>query len=1708
MSHDDPFTLDLFGNTALSSGLGVGVTAFSTSFADSPDDDDPPPVSPAPAMPIGAVASPARAHQADKGENFKLATTRGLAKSWRDRARDNLAAIRLAADIVDQQRPATPEEQEALIRFTGFGASDLANGVFRRPGEQAFRKGWEEIGVELEEAVDGADYASLARCTQYAHFTPEYIIRAIWAGLRRLGFRGGRVLKPGIGTGLFPALMPEALRDASHITGIEIDPVTARIAKLLQPHDRILNQDFARVELPAHFDLAIGNPPFSDRTVRSDPAYRSHGFRLHDYFIAKAVSRLKPGALAAFVTSSGTMDKADARAREHIATMADLIAAIRLPEGSLRADAGTDVVVDILFFRKRKQDEPEGDVAWLDLEEIRPALEDEGAIRVNRWFAMHPRLVLGEHTRRRGVYGPAETYTCLPHAGTDLEAALTTAVHLLPEVIYDGDPEETGTDSGGHVEAPARNAADGMAIREGSYFIGQNSALMQMVDGEPVSIHVRKGRTGDGIPEKHVRIIRKLVPIRDAVREVLKAQEFDRPWKPAQVRLRIAWSNFVREFGPINFTTVSTTEDDETGDVRETHRRPNISPFLDDPDCWLVASIEDFDIETNTAKPGPLFTDRVIAPPPPPVITSAADALAVVLNERGHVDPDHIAELLHTQVAEVIDELGQAIFQDPSSGAWQTADAYLSGAVRTKLVAAEAAASLDPAFARNVVALKAVQPADLRPSDITARLGAPWIPAADIVAFVKETFAADITIHHTPALACWTVNARQLGWSAAGTTEWGTHRRDAGQLLSDALNSSIPQIFDTVKDGDTERRVLNTVETEAAKEKLQKIKTAFQNWIWSDPDRTDRLARLYNDTFNNIAPRTFNGDHLQLPGASGAFSLYGHQKRVIWRIISSGSTYVAHAVGAGKTMAIAAAVMEQRRLGLINKAMLVVPGHCLAQAAREFLALYPSARILVADETNFTLAKRHRFLSRAATANWDAIIITHSAFRFIAVPSVFEAQMIQDELELYEDLLTKVDREDRLSRKRIERMKEGHKERLEALSTRKDDLLTIAEIGIDQIIVDEAQEFRKLSFATNMSTLKGVDPNGSQRAWDLFVKSRFIDTKNPGRALVLASGTPITNTLGEMFTVQRLMDHAALSQRGLHEFDAWASTFGDTSTELELQPSGKYKPVTRFAQFVNVPELIAMFRSFADVVQPADLRTYVRVPEITGGKRQIITAEPTAPFKAFQRRLDQRIKAIELREGPPKPGDDILLSVITDGRHAAIDLRLVDQDMENEEANKLNALIQNAFRIWRETAEKEYSRKDGKPFDHPGAGQLIFSDLGTINVEASRGFSAYRWIRDELVRLGVPASEIAYMQDFRKSEAKQRLFNDFNAGKVRVLIGSSETMGTGVNVQARLKALHHLDVPWLPSQIEQREGRIVRQGNQHDEVGLYAYATLGSLDATMWQNNERKARFIAAALSGDTSIRRLEDMGEGQANQFAMAKAIASGDQRLMQKAGLEAEIARLDRLRAAHTDDQHAIRRQIRDAERDIELATRRIGEIGQDIERLAPTTGDAFAMSVTGEAFDERKLAGRALMKEILTLVQLQHDGEAVIASIGAFDLEFSGERFGKDGFHYTTTLLRTGVEHEVELPVTTTPIGAIARLEHALADFEGEQENYRRRLDAGHKRLASYRPRVGEAFALETELAMKLEQLADVDKALAADSEDLAGDSNGRPADRKAA
>ena len=1147
-----------------------------------------------------------------------------------------------------------------MLRFVGFGASELAQNCFRRPGEDAFRPDWQEIGAALEAAVTPAEYAALQRATQYAHYTPETIIRGLWRAAERLGFSGGRVLEPGMGTGLFFALLPAALRQTCRLTGIEYDPVTARIARLVHPEARVRCEDYTRSHLAIRFDLVIGNPPFSDRVVRADPVTRALGLRLHDYFIARSIERLRPGGIALFVTSTGTMDKASTTAREHIAGMADLVGAVRLPEGSMRAAAGTDVVIDVLVFQRREAGQSAAGSAWIDLAPVAPAaLDDDESddapdsepappdIQVNRYFAGHPEMVLGEHALRRGIYGPGLTYTCRPHTvGADLETLLTDALDRLPAGIFTASqesPTDGDTENDAEAVGHAGTAADGATIKEGSYFLGKAGRLIQIVDGEPRVVAIRQRKGSVGILARDAKIIRGLLPIRDAVRDVLRAQAADKPWTDVQVRLRIAYSGFVRSFGPINHTVVSVTTDPETGEERESHRRPNLAPFADDPDCWLVASIEDYDLESGLARMGAIFHERVIAPPAAPLIATAADALAVTLNETGRVDIDHLAELLDRDPDTALTQLGEAVFRNPVTEAWETDDAYLSGSVRTKLAIAEAAAERDPQYARNVAALRRVQPEDLRPSDITVRLGAPWIPAADVEAFAEEVMSAATRVRHTVEIASWSVDIAPFVGTAAGTSEWGTARRNAGWLLHDALNSVTPQIFDTITEDGVEKRILNSEATEAAKEKLARIKDAFTAWVWTDPDRTDRLARLYNDRFNNLVPRRFDGRHLTLPGASSIIRLYGHQKRVIWRIVASGSTYIAHTVGAGKSYAIAGAIMEQKRLGLISKAMLVVPGHCLAQVSREFLQLYPTARILVADETNFVKAKRSRFLARAATANWDAVIITHAAFRFIPVPAGFEREMIEEQIASYEAVALRADDDDRITRKRLEAMKEKLAEKLAALQGRRDDMVTLEEIGIDQIIVDEAQEFRKLSFATNQVNLKGVDPDGSQRAWDLFVKARYLDRKRPasrqpGRALIQASGTPITNTLGEMYTLLRFQAPEALRERGVHEFDAWASAFGDTSTELELQPSGAYKPVTRFAAFINVADLMMMFRSIADVVQKTDLRGMLTLPRIRTGQRQLITAEASPAFKDYQRHLAQTDRGDRSAQGQGAEG--------------------------------------------------------------------------------------------------------------------------------------------------------------------------------------------------------------------------------------------------------------------------------------------------------------------------------------------------------------------------------------------------------------------------------------------------------------------------------------
>ena len=1625
------------------------------------------------------TATPANAIARQQSLTPLHAPQHKLDVNWKQQASDGIAAIRVARNLATQARDAELHEEEILAKFIGFGASDIANHLFRING--AFEPGWEEIGEELESLLTESEITGLKRSRQHAHYTPEFIASALWAGVRRLGFNGGLILEPGCGAGIFMSTAPTDLYTASIFRAIENEPVAASIATALHPTMDVIANDFTKVALAARYDLAIGNPPFSNRRVKAGDPDGRLGLPLHDYFIARSIASLRPGAVAAFVTSHSTMDRHDATARRRIAEHADLVSAFRLPKGLMGSETGTEFVVDILFFRRRDDEAPSNGSAWLDTVPVPTSTKNT---IVNKWFATHPECVLGRHAWGTNQNGP--TYLCLENPGSDLETDLSNAIATLPANIY----RVRSTP----LSLTQNDLAFWTGAQEGTYVVDTRDRLCQVDEGILKPLKMRENRS-TGLPARKGLIIRRFIAIRDNLWSLLRAQENDQPYEGAQRDLGTTYDAFVAEFGPVNLTEIAT-QTNADGKIRNIVRRPNLAPYLDDPGCWLVASIEDYDEETRTASKRPIFTERIIHKTQPRTIETPDDALACVLQDKGYVDMEAVGQNIGLDAESAATALGDRVYRIPTNNGtdkWETADEYLSGKVRAKLKVAQSAAVSEPRFLRNVAALELAIPQDLTPSDITARLGAPWIETKDIEAFVKETMGIETTVSHVVHVAAWDIELEPFKNRAQANSVWGTARRDAGALLHDALNSSVPTIYDTYIEDGKEKRVVNPIETESAKDKLQQIKTEFESWIWRDNARTDRLVRIYNDHYNDIVPREFDGSHLELPGASANINAYPNQKRSVWRILSAGSTYLAHAVGAGKTFEIAAAVQSQRRLGFVSKAMIAVPGHCLAQFSREYLQYYPTAKILVADEANFERERRQKFFAAATTGDWDAIIITHSAFKLIPTPVAFERKLIEQFLQDIEHSINENARRNpgsKTGRKRLEARKGKMEAQLEAIRGGTDEMVTIAEMGIDQIIIDEAQNFRKLSFTTNLDNLKGVDPDGSQRAWDLFVKSRFVATKNPRRALIMASGTAITNTLAEMYTLQRYMDFETLRERGLHEFDAWASCFGKETTELELQPSGNYKNVTRFSEFVNVPELVSMFRLFADVVSKNDLREHLTLPSVKGGKREIVTAKRTTAFRNYQAVLEGRISAIEHRKGRVTKGQDILLSVIGDGRHAAIDLRLVDKTQSDEPENKLNLMISNVYRIWNETASNKYS--GGNTL---GSGQLIFSDLGTFGTQESRGFSAYAWIRERLVELGVPQTEIGFMQHYKKSADRQALFNDFNAGRVRILIGSSETMGTGVNVQKRLVALHHLDVPWLPSQIEQREGRIERQGNENKEIEIYAYATTGSMDATMWQTNERKSRMISMVMSGDIGVRRIEDIGT-QANQFALAKAIASGDPRLMRKAGLESEISRMQRLRSAHFDDQYRIQRRILNAESAIRDTRLTIEAIERDITTRIPTHGDAFAMKINGRHFNKRTVANTAIgiaLEE--TMIQARTDRHVTrqIASIGGFDIEAQCTYYGI-GSEYNKRDLYIRFTHgdvRVGANVIDSKFGVVTKLENRIESLEAERSAQEDLAIRSKQDLKEYGNRKDREFEFQTELDLKIEELREIEADLMAET-----------------
>jgi len=1532
--------------------------------------------------------------------------------------RQNLAAIRTVRRIQAEGRPATPEEKSILAKYVGWGGLPQ---VFATPKEAPQ---WAAEQEELASLLEPDELNSARATVLNAHYTSPTVIRAMYAALERLGFRHGRILEPACGLGHFFGVMPEAMAARSHLTGVEIDPLTARIAKALYPDADIRSQAFEHATLPTNrFDLAVSNVPFGDYAP-FDLKLNPRKFKIHDYFFVAAAERVRPGGLVAFITSRGTLDKQYPHVRETVAKSCDLIGAIRLPSTAFKQNANTEVTTDIVFLRKRAPGEKPGGQPW---RESRPLGSETTGIFLNEYYHANPAMMLGRLERVvHGMYGREEVR--LSPDGRDLGEALAAAVASLPAGVFTPPSAKQAAAMRQTIPAPP-------GVKPNAYVL---------TDECGGGIAVREGdelRLLTDLPAALARRIRRLIHVRDAARNCLRTQVEDRPeseLEAARFRLNQDYDYFVGQFGPVS-------------------QSANVRAFAGDPDLPLLLSLENYDDDSNTATKTAIFRERTIQRRQPVLAAGGAkEALVITLSEKGKVDLAHIEKLLGKSEPEFLPELQGALFLNPENGRWETDDDYLSGNVRHKLTVAEEAVKTDGRFRANVDALTGVQPADLSASDIDARLGSAWIPADDVAAFAVELLRghrpSDVRVHHAAQVGLWTVEvATSIKFGVADRSEWGTARVAGHALIEDALNLRTPTVYDYDDEGNA---TVNVTATESARDRQQKIKDRFAEWIWEDDARRERLVGYYNREFNHLRLRTFNGDHLTLPGASPTITLRPHQKAAVWRILQTPNTLLAHQVGAGKTYAMAAAAMELKRLGLARKPMFVVPNHMLGQFSSELLALYPGANVLAAGRDDFASFRRRELMSRIATNNWDAIIVTHSGFERLPLSVEARRDFLDGQLaELAECILEHRNRVGTSSSgsrivKELERAKKKLEGRLKALGAehRKDDTLTFEELGVDRLFVDEAQAFKNLFYISKMTRVAGLPQTASERAFDMFLKIQHVQKLNNGGGVVFATGTPVTNTMAEMFTMQRYLQMDMLRRRNLQHFDAWAGTFGETVTAMELAPDGAgYRLHTRFARFVNVPELMQMFRSVADV-QTAEMLK-LPVPALDGGKARVIRAPATPELKTFVASLAQRAERIKREK--IEPSQDNMLKITGEGRKAALDLRLVQGDAGDAPEGKVNQAVREIFSIWQETRAGRLT-------------QMVFCDLSTPKVEG-RGFSVYQDIKAKLIARGVPADEIAFIQDHDSDAAKLTLFKDVRAGKVRVLLGSTQKMGAGTNAQTRLVALHHLDAPWRPADIEQREGRILRQGNQNAVVRVNRYVTEGSFDAYMWQTLETKAKFIAQVMTGRTVARRIEDL-DSPALTYAEVKAIASGNPLVIEKAKVDAEVMRLSRLRSEHSESQYGTRSRLRMAGEDAARLERQVTAMEQDAAARVDTHGDKFRMVVGRKTYTERTEAGAAL---VYLAAEHRDDhlagraGTVVLGELAGFKVEYRSTWPEK-------VTLRGAAEYSAN--ISPSPIGSISSLEHAVRSIEEQAARCREELARSRQAVVDLTALTGKVFEHE--------------------------------------
>ncbi len=1597
--------------------------------------------------------------QRPPAENFRIMDDELGFGGAKAKFRANMAAINLLKELELEGAQATPEQQEILSRYVGWGG--LADAF------DESKDNWKDEFAELYAALSPEEYAAARASTLNAHYTSPTVIRAIYDAVENMGFRTGNILEPAMGVGNFFGLLPQEMQ-GSRLYGVELDSITGRIAKQLYPKADITVAGFETTDRRDFFDLAIGNVPFGQYQV-NDRAYNKLGFSIHDYFFAKTLDQVRPGGVIAFVTSRYTMDKQSPEVRKYIAQRAELLGAIRLPNNAFKANAGTDVVSDIIFLQKRDRPidiEPD----WVHLG------ENEGGFSINQYFIDNPEMVLGRQTSESTQYG-RQDFTVEPYEDLDLATQLRYAIQNIGGKYEAAELPDLGENDAIQDTIPADPNVKNYsyAVVDGEVYYRENSVMVK-----PNLNATAKER------------VKGMAELRDCVHRLIDLQMWesdDASIRAEQQRLNRLYDRFTEKYGLIN-------------------SRGNALAFADDSSYYLLCSLEMLDDEDKTKLKGKadMFTKRTIRQRQSVTsVDTAAEALALSIGEKARVDMAYMSQLTGKSEDDIIDELNGVIFLDPVYGDWQTADEYLSGNVRQKLREAENAAVDSPGYLPNVEALRAAQPKDLDASEIEVRLGATWIDKKYIQQFMFELLEPplyarrSLEVNYSEFTAEWNISGKNsIPYNDINARmTYGTDCANAYKILEDTLNLRDVRIYDTVRDADgKEKRVLNSKETTLAQQKQQAIKEAFRDWIWRDPDRRRELVQLYNERFNSTRPREYDGRHLIFPGMNPEITLREHQRGAIAHDLYGGNTLLAHEVGAGKTFEMIAAAMEGKRLGLCQKSLFAVPNHLTEQWASEFLRLYPSANILVATKKDFETRNRKKFCARIATGDYDAVIIGHSQFERIPVSRERQERLLQEQIWEIEDGISelKASRAERFTIKELERTKKNLEAKLQKLhdAARKDDVVTFEQLGVDRLYVDEAHSFKNLFLYTKMRNVAGLSTTDAQKSSDMLLKCRYIDEITHGKGVTFATGTPISNSMTELYTMMRYLQHDMLKRNSLTHFDCWASAFGETTTAIELAPEGTgYRARTRFAKFFNLPELMNLFREAADI-KTAD---QLNLPTPTAVYHTEVT-QPTALQQQMVQELSER--AAKVHSGAVAPTEDNMLKITSDGRKLGLDQRVINPDLPDDPNSKVNLCVDNIHRIWQDGQAEKLT-------------QLVFCDLSTPKGKAAQSgriaakgtdspelhaleaaidaetepeeppFTIYDDIREKLVARGIPREQIAFIHEANTEVRKKELFAKVRSGQVRVLMGSTFKMGAGMNVQDRLVALHDLDCPWRPGDLEQRSGRIIRQGNRNKEVHIYRYVTESTFDAYLWQTVENKQKFISQIMTSKSPVRSCEDIDEA-ALSYAEIKALCAGDERIREKMDLDVDVARLRLMKANHQSQQYRLEDNIlRHFPAQIEENKGFLSGFEADMKTLEahPHPKDGFAgMEVKGDLLTDKDNAGAALLEAFKDAKGLE---PVPIGSYRGFAMSLTVENFGKD-FILT---LKGRMSHRVELGKDAR--GNLVRIDNALAQMPERYKTVQGRLENVQAQLATAKAELGKPFPQEAELKEKSARLAELNAEL---------------------